>query len=170
MIYKEYFKAAQRHRETCEFLLGKLNDKQEYIPVPSQTKILQNIYYLSGYIIECIISYTFFNVIEYDDNKSIYELDHNNSFGYSFHKYFKEHSNSANELRIDEIRKRGGNISSQIPIVGDVDVEEITKQMYVQWDAKSRYTITHLDFEVNQVNVSKFYTLASEIYIKMKKI
>jgi hypothetical protein len=125
---------------------------------------------LSGYIIECIVSYTFFNVIEYDANKSIYELDQNNAFGYSFHKFFKEHSNSANKLRIDEIRKRAGNISSQIPIVGDVDIEELTKQMYMQWDAKARYTITHLDFEVNQVNVSKFYTLASEIYIKMKKI
>ena len=170
MIYREYFNAAQRHRETCDYLIKKIKDPQEYIEVPCQKKILQNIYYLSGYIIECIISYTFFSVINYDIKKSVYDLDDNNSFSYKFHIFFKDHSINSNELRIEEIRKRGGSLSSEIPIIGDVVVEEITKKMYFQWNSKSRYTTTHLDFEVNQVNVIKFFTLASDIYLKMKKI
>lgn len=170
MVYKDYFKAAQRHRETCEYLINKLKDKQEFIDVSCQNKLLQNIYYLSGYVIECIISYSFFNIISYDSNKSVYELDNNNPHGYTFYKYFKEHSKSANNLRLEEIRKRGGNISSTIPIIGEKEVDENIKLMYEQWDAKSRYSNSHLSFVINEVNVFSFFILADEIYTKIRKI
>jgi hypothetical protein len=170
MNYTEYFKAAQRHRETCEYLIRKLSDSQEGIDVHLQEKLLNNIYYLSGYVIECIISYSFFNIINYDKTKSVYDLDINNPYQYTFHKYFREHSKSANELRIDEIRKRGGNIPSTIPIIGDENVDKNLKKMYDQWDAKSRYTTSHLTFTIDQNNAKKFFTLANEIYTKIRKI
>lgn len=170
MNYKEYYKAAQRHRETCEYLINKLKDTQECIEIPKQIKLLQNIYYLSGYVIECIISYSFFNVISYDTTKSVYDLEKYNSYGYSFNKYFREHSKSANELRIEEIRKRGGTLSSTIPIIGEGTVHKTTKLMYEQWDAKSRYTISHLTFNIDQSNVNNFFMLANDIYIKIRKL
>jgi hypothetical protein len=170
MNYKEYYKAAQRHRETCEYLINKLNDRQEYIDVHRQKKLLQNIYYLSGYVIECIISYSFFNIICFDNKKSVYDLENHNCYGYSFQKYFREHSKIANDLRIEEIRKRGGNIPSSLPIIGEKVVDEITKKMYEQWDAKSRYTNIHLTFELDRNNVFKFFNLANEIYTNIQKI
>lgn len=170
MKYEDYLKAAKRHRETCDYLLKRVSDPQDFIDVPLKGKLLQNIYYLSGYVIECIISHSFFNVIDYDKSRSVYELDRNNPYNYTFHKYFKEHSNIANQLRIDEIRKRGGNLTTNIPIIGDVNVEDAIKSMYEEWDAKSRYSSAHLSFEINQVNVINFYKLANDIYINMRKI
>lgn len=170
MTYKEYYKAAQRHRETCEYLISKLKDTQECIDVHRQNKLLQNVYYLSGYVIECIISYSFFNVINYDNTKSVYELEKNNPYGYTFNKYFREHSKSANELRIEEIRRRGGSLSSTIPIIGEATVDVTTKLMYEQWDAKSRYTNSHLTFNIDQANVNNFFILANDIYTKIRKI
>lgn len=170
MNYKEYYKAAKRHRETCEYLLNKLKDRQECIDIHLQKKLMQNVYYLSGYVIECIISYTFFKIICFDVSKSVYDLENHNCYGYTFYKYFREHSKSANELRVEEIRKRGGNISSTIPIIGEGTVDDITKLMYEQWDAKSRYTNGHLSFEVDYNNVTNFYKLANEIYTKIQNI
>jgi hypothetical protein len=170
LLHEDYLKAAKRHRETCEYLVSKINDSKEYIDVPRQEKIIHNIYYLSGYIIECIVSYTFFEVISYDKTKSVYELDSNNSHGYTFHKYFKEHSNKANDLKIDQIRLRGGNLSSTIPIIGSANVEPIENQMYEEWNARARYSMNHLKFVIDKNSVTKFFNLASNIYTKMKKI
>ena len=170
MVYKEYLEAAKRHRETCEFLISKLNDRTDFIDVRRQEKLIHNIYYLSGYIIECIISYTFFNVIEYDKNRSVYDLEYHNNFGYTFHSYFKEHSVKANEKRIDVIRLRGGTLPTKIPIVGNVAINEEEKKMYETWDAKVRYTKTHLEFNLNINNVSSFFNLASSVYVNMKNI
>lgn len=170
MVYKDYLKAAKRHRETCDYLIKKLKDSQEIIDVHLQNKLLQNIYYLSGYVIECIISYSFFNIINYNKEESVFALEKNNQYGYRFDMYFKEHSKTANTLRIDEIRKRGGNISSTIPIIGEVEVDDITKTMYDEWDAQSRYSISHLSFDINHASVNNFFTLANEIYLKMQRI
>jgi len=170
MIYKDYINAAKRHRETCEYLIKKVKDPQEFIDIHLEEKLLQNIYYLSGYVIECIVCYSFFNIINYDRTKSVYSLAENNPYGYKFDKYFREHSKTANELRIEEIRKRGGNLSSTIPIIGEEEVDKITKAMYDEWDAKSRYTISHLSFRINRVSVNNFFDVANEIYIKMRKI
>ncbi len=170
MIYEEYHSAAKRHRETCGFLINKLKDKKEAIDPHLQKKLLQNIYYLSGYIIECIISYSFFRIICYDKQKSVYELDKHNCHGYIFNKYFREHSKVANDLRIEEIRKRGGTIPSQIPIFGNKSVDDTTRLMYEKWDSKVRYTTSHLTFDIDQNNVFSFFNLANEIYTNIQKI
>ncbi len=56
MNNKKYRIAAKRHLDTCEYMLDYL-DKISYADAYSKENILIDIYYLSGYIIECIVSY-----------------------------------------------------------------------------------------------------------------
>lgn len=60
-IAKQYIQAAQRHKYVCEKLLNlpeldSLRNGEVSILDSSQEKILTNIYYLSGYVIECACS------------------------------------------------------------------------------------------------------------------
>lgn len=52
----DYRKAAQRHLETCEYMLDHL-DQIEPADNYEESNILMDIYYLSGYIIECASSF-----------------------------------------------------------------------------------------------------------------
>ncbi|UEQ78196.1 hypothetical protein [Chryseobacterium arthrosphaerae] len=50
---KTFKRAAQRHYITCSHLLEKI----EYTQKDKQPHVITNIYYLSGYILECIFKY-----------------------------------------------------------------------------------------------------------------
>lgn len=170
MKYKEYEKAAKRHNVTCRFLIKKIYDPHEFdINPDDEAKLILNIYYLTGYIIENIISYSLFKVINYDKNKSVYDLDDKNR-GIKFNTHFRKHSEGSNKAKIDFIRNFGGVISSSIPIIGDKKVAGELMEMYSKWDATIRYTDSHLGFEINRNKVNDFYKLALEIYTNLRKI
>ena len=59
MDTNDFKHAADRHYRTCVFLLDKLySQKKRSNPVkPSNREISSNVYYLSGYIVECIFKY-----------------------------------------------------------------------------------------------------------------
>lgn len=163
MDYKDYLFAARRHRATCDFLLKEISDTSNTIHIEIQKKILQNVYYLSGYIIECALSYTVFKIIKYDRKKSVYDYD-------KFDHFFRKHSFKSNQRKIDIITEKGGVIPSEIPIIGNKKVEDIEKEMYDTWDADARYLRSYPNFELNVINVKKFFTLSSDIYVKLNKI
>ena len=78
MKYAEYKESAIRHLQTCKYMTKYLN----YVFTPKEKfRILCNIYYLGGYVIEGILCYTIFYLIKYDLNKSVYDLkDFNKEF------------------------------------------------------------------------------------------
>jgi hypothetical protein len=164
MIYKDYQYAAKRHIATCKFLLESIEDTRNTIDIHDQGKILQNTYYLAGYIIECAISHTYFKVIKYDRNKSVYECK-------KFSNYIRnDHSFKHNKPVIEEINKLGGSIPAEIPIIGKKKVDAVEYQMYKGWNAQARYIRVYNDFDLNGVNVRKFFNLASDIYRGLNKI
>lgn len=164
MIYKEYKKASQRHFGTCDFLLREIKDPMNTMDIHLQKKILANIYYLSGYMIECGLSYAFFSVINYDAAKSVYDLDSNNSFGYTFEDYIRKHGYTYNDRKIQVILARGGQKASEIERITKLAPNEpLLHQMYNSWNTKARYTTQHLAFDLNRNNVEEFFNLAKEV-------
>jgi len=103
MIYKEYLKASQRHLQVCKCLMsrclknGESNNKSSNSKLSktlngkstigvkrkssthqeekfSEKYILSEIYYLSGYVIECIVNYGLFYILDYDEHKDVTKL------------------------------------------------------------------------------------------------
>lgn len=170
MVYKEYLIAAKRHRETCQQIFGILKDSKGYLDASTKQKLLINTFYLSGYVIECIVSYAFFKVINYKDNYDVYDLDKNNSNGYKFSILFSDHNYNTAEKKFEIIRLKGGVLSSSTPLIGDVKVENDILQLFKEWNTKVRYTTQNISIELNQINVQNFFELADSVYIKLNRI
>ena len=54
-----YKDAAQRHLHVCRILLEQLNDPKIIANVNKYQNVLAELYYLSGYIVECTINYKY---------------------------------------------------------------------------------------------------------------
>lgn len=75
MTYPEYKTAAERHLETCWQIVEKLNQYEEKAKYNnlngqeerSQNFLLSNLYYLSGYMLECLYNYA---VCKYEDRRT----------------------------------------------------------------------------------------------------
>jgi hypothetical protein len=163
MKYKQYEKAAKRHRATCDNLLKIVEDGfigNKPIEQHEKDKMLENIYYLSGYVVECILSFKYFQLIKYNKNNSVYDFN-------DFKTYFSTHSKAP---VIELIRERGGVKVNQIPIVGNIKLKQIEKDMYEHWKTKVRYTTIDLPFDVNLPNVFVFYSLCNKIYLTARDL
>lgn len=69
MYYKEYVKSAYRHLSTCKQLM---RDIQKGKSTPAdRTHWLCEVYYLSGYVLECMLSYVLF--YRYNDHVDKHE-------------------------------------------------------------------------------------------------
>ena len=83
MFYTDYKDAAERHLETCYNLVEKLNifeDKKQKggistLESKTQMNLLSNLYYLSGYMFECLYNYAICKKGLVPDNLSIRDLD-----------------------------------------------------------------------------------------------
>jgi hypothetical protein len=169
MKYSEYEKAAKRHRETCNILLELHKDgfigSATLLP-EQKTKMLHNVYYLSGYIIECIFSYKFFDLMGYDKNRSIRDLNQDQD-GFKFHNVFATHRM---DTVINYIGENGGTKVDAIPIVGRKGIEDIEQKMFDEWKTEVRYTIKNLTFPLTFKNVKAFYDLSDSIYKQTRKL
>lgn len=141
MIFDEYNEACKRHVQACESLL---RDMKEYSE-KKQKRILQEAYYLAGYIFECIYKYAIYALIEYDPKESVNDL---NKDGLTFKKHIKKHDFSI--LR-DELDTRiGGNI----PFIKTKEgIEKEIIDLYEKWDPKFRYEANPA---VNEEKVRRF--------------
>jgi len=66
MQYEEYKTASERHLETC-LSLKQLIETNSITDFKKKNEILSNIYYLSGYVIECIVNYGILTHIRFDE-------------------------------------------------------------------------------------------------------
>lgn len=81
MIYREYLSAASRHLTTCQLMMMELKKIQKSKKQESKSLKL-DIYYISGYIIETLISYSFFASINWKSDIEDSPL---------YNKSFKQH-------------------------------------------------------------------------------
>jgi hypothetical protein len=127
MLFDEYKKASKRHMMSCESLLKNL---ELYSP-QKREHILQEVYYLTGYIFECIYKYALFALIDYDPTEPVEELKQDDL---SYGKHIKTHKFSVLKGELDK------RIPVPIPFVNSDDgIEKEIKDLYREWDPKFRY-------------------------------
>lgn len=69
MKYIEFFQAAKRHLETCRQLKEDIENNRGNEP-----ELLQDLYYLGGYVVECIYKYAIFKEIGFPDTQDVKQL------------------------------------------------------------------------------------------------
>lgn len=167
MQYSEYLNSARKHQYTCQEILNTLQGIKQTTGVEkSKRKQLQlNLYYLSGYIIECSIKYAIYHLLSYDRKKCVKQLDQD---GISFKKDIKHHKfdKYADYLRV---RQPGILLIDDIPNI-EKDVISISKL----WDAEVRYWFNDIDDnnkkKLSEKNIIQFFKLATNLMKQVERI
>jgi hypothetical protein len=69
MKYIEFFHAAKRHLETCRQLKSDIENNRG-----NELELLQNLYYLGGYVVECVYKYAIFKEIGFPNTNDVRQL------------------------------------------------------------------------------------------------
>lgn len=161
MTYKEFLNAARKHLATCKVLRDILEESinTNNVDVAKNKQLTINLYYLSGYIIECSVKYGIYVCLDYDRNHDIMSLD---TAGISFSRNIKHHRF---DRYVDHLNRK---ISGITLIDNKAGISNEVKKLYNNWDAEVRYCYNeipekfkHCD-EVN--HVINFSYKAEEIF------
>jgi len=171
MVYLDYKEAAERHLETCFELVQaiiKLENKKNTGSLSSsdtkrQTHILENLYYLSGYMLECLYGYAMCKQDSYPQTDEVKDLDNASPGTYKLcYKSNKkpvnkqnvqyslerpQHRMSLSELSFFDDASNGYQIAinQNIPLVhGNRTLSNINIQkLFENWSAYERYKFNH---------------------------
>ncbi len=152
MVYKDFLNAARKHKYTCEVICDNLNKTNTN--KTEQKYLLLNLYYLSGYIIECIVKYAIYDLVGYDKKEDVKKL---NEKGLNYNTHIKYHKF---EKYTEHLRR---NISGSIPLIyikKNIDNQVI--QLYKEWDADVRYSYDLRNKD--EQHYIQFYEYSVEIY------
>jgi hypothetical protein len=161
MTYKEYLNAARKHKNTCEIIKNALLAMNS-LPNKDIGRIKRltiNLYYLSGYIIECSVKYGIYTTLRYDKNSDICAL---NSQGVTYSDHIKHHKFNK---YVDKLNMNFGGIKL---IDNKAGVSKEVKKLYNGWDAEVRYCYSEIPERFkycdNLEHVIKFNENAEEIF------
>ncbi|RLC19918.1 MAG: hypothetical protein DRI57_06015 [Deltaproteobacteria bacterium] len=159
MIYKDYLKAARKHKITCEVIAEKLNEeKRQKSPDSDKLKSLMlNLYYLSGYVIECMVKYGIYNSISYGDKDDVRDL---NKRGLTYDTHIRHHPF---ERYTEHLLHNMPNKNIRIPLIKDArGIPKETVNVYKEWNAEIRYSYNN--FKYKEIHYMEFYKYAKEIF------
>jgi len=181
MIYSDYKDAAERHIEVCLQLVNVIEQiqKKEQIAVLSpreqldKRKILANLYYLSGYIIECSYNCAIYTCIGWTStvtslkaNSTTYNVScwQDSSAAFVIRRSgsgIKQHQLSGNMNFFQTVVPIVA--ANQIPLIGYDIFGRVCYDLFDNWNAEVRYLIApsvNLDYDP----VFDFYFLSVEVY------
>jgi hypothetical protein len=130
MKYKDYLKAARKHEYTCDVIYDKIASNTCNAEI--KKSLLLNMYYISGYTIECIVKYGIYDLAGYDKDKDVKKLDTGRLKYETNIKHHKFERYTEHLIRY---------ISRPIPLISDkVGVDKEVIDLYKAWDAEVRYS------------------------------
>ena len=178
--YSDYITAAQRHLLTCDYLVKclKLPDNLSHKPLNSgyRNHILRNIYYLSGYTIECIVNYAIYQSVNdsrprhnritmvnqlYEPSLSLVYKDRSRGgFQYviAWHN-FQENMKVLNILATAKF--------ASIPVIGQRIYPanwSSLSNLFDNWKPQVRYT----NISFSEDDIIEFYNLSAAIYTNVR--
>jgi hypothetical protein len=167
MYYSEYLNAARKHLLSCRVINKEI---QEIITKPSgqidesKLRLLTlNLYYLSGYIIECSVKYGIYGVLEYDRTKCIKNLN----YPYASYDTHIKHHKFKRYVDIFNAKKSG-----LILIDDTTSIGKEVKHLYSMWDAEIRYFAKvippHYKNANNYTFVKSFYECSEIIFTTIR--
>jgi hypothetical protein len=192
MVADDYRNAAERHLEVCETLENILNNyhakEKSGISLSSREskekqQIFEDLYYLTGYIIECSYCSAILKCISWEEEAK--ELRHNNNdykVSYRHHsladfvftvdknKYAgaKPHQLSASGfLDFFKSESRLTSVRHPIPLLTEtLPHDRVCFNLFDNWNAEIRYKV---EVNLNYDSVSDFLLLAFEVFEGLKK-
>lgn len=165
--YFEYLNSARKHQYTCEELLNALQGIEQTSGVgrSRRKQLLLNLYYLSGYIVECSIKYAIYHLVSYDRKKCVRQLDQD---GISFQHNIKHHKF---EMYAEHLRVRHPGMLL-IDDISDVDKDVLFISRL--WDAEVRYWFNDIaeshKKKLTERNVIQFFNLATGLLKQVERI
>jgi len=155
--YLEFRKSAYRHFEICEKMLQKLV-KADDCSLAGKSQVIQEIYYLSGYIIECTLKFVLFSHVGYKPNRSIYEYKDKDWKNHDFHKL---------ALILSELNVK---FSQDIPILGSrYGISNDILRLYNDWSTDYRYiSNSSLQIELVEGYLSSIKEIKKKLFNQFK--
>ncbi len=124
MDYRQYLRSAERHLQTCRQLLVKYNSVSD---ANSKSYLLDEVYYLSGYILESSLIYAFFNHIRYTSD--IYLSEH------YYINCFMTHRIQTKYLYMTQ----RSCVIRDLIFVSRSHTSKVLQDLFNNWDVKYRY-------------------------------
>jgi hypothetical protein len=136
MKYIEYLNAARKHHNTCVIIKEALTLVKASSKDAARSKQLtQNLYYMSGYIIECSVKYGIYASLGYDKNSDITNL---NVRGVTYKSHIKQHRF---KNYVDCLNKS----ISGIKLIDDKSgISQEVISLYNNWDVDIRYCYSEI--------------------------
>jgi len=126
---------------------------------PNIKLLTLNLYYISGYVIECSLKYGIYVCIGYDKNACVKQL---NTTEVAYNKQIKNHRYS----RYEDIFK--SKYSGVILVDNKANIPQPVKNLYSNWDADIRYCCNDIPEKFkhsdNKEYVLEFFKYAEEIF------
>lgn len=185
--YKDYRTAAERHLMTCKYLIECIQLPENIQHKPSaqlfRKKLLNNIYYLSGYTIESIVNFAIYECVNQSSSshkikfvnelcvpkhRLIFSKEHfqtkrplNDTTSYLY--VIKYHKFMINYKVLSSLASANPNFD-KIPVIGGKTFPTYwtayLQKMFNTWDAQSRYT----EVNFSETQIVEFFNLSSDIY------
>jgi hypothetical protein len=126
MQYKEFRTAAHRHLISCE----KMCEKLSQITNPIEKRgLIAEIYYLSGYIVETLLSYAIFSVASRDIQRKPIELHPDYENGFKTHDF---------QAKIHFALTHGCNFNGLL-FISERHSNKRIRKMFNEWKVEMRY-------------------------------
>ncbi len=180
MLYTEYRTAADKHLKTCIAILDAIDrldqlDNSSLIINKYKQECIHNLYYLSGYILEAISTYSVYKHYSWTPNRSVKNKDtsFSNRTGFSFssrhgYSYFVErHGFQTNQFEV--LRLCFSN--SRIPFIdSSITVSPQCQTLFRLWKAELRYHAANNHASVNENAVREFVSVTNQVYNSLLQI
>lgn len=193
MNFKDYQLASLKHLTTCKVMLDYVNsltnDANEIVNTDGKkTALLHNLFYLSGYTLECIVNYSILKHYKWPNSDSVYVTNHkfSNKCQVAFYEntprmvnmavvsgvytfYFSGHNFQRNMQVLQKIFS-----SSKIPFIDKtVVVDKDLMNLYINWKVEIRYNHQNTNYSsvaLSVDNVTRFVTLTETVYNSLMKL
>ncbi len=154
MFFKEFLETAKRFSHTCSIINKKIGDLGiREIRTAESRYLFHNLYYLSGYVIECSFKYGIYALYRYPPTKDVKELDlrdlsYKNNIQHHRFNVYEDYLLAKLPGSLRDLKKKSFALGK-------------TKELFNKWDGPVRY-----HFELGAFSSSdylEFYKFANQV-------
>lgn len=144
MKYPDYLMSAKRHNKACRVLQDRIEMYREQGVEDENIKFLVlNMYYLSGYIVECSLKYKIYELFGYSINAEVDDQAECAKVGINYKRQIKLHCFSRLQNLLD----------SKLSDISHLSEIDTVGQLLKDWNPEKRYE----NFEIAYQDVQNFY-------------
>jgi len=184
MIYTDYQLAAAKHLNTCNSILDSLYrlsrlDNSALLVSRYNQEAFHNVYYLSGYTLESIATYSIYKHFRWNPGTSVKRFDRSfsNSCQFNFYPHpnylFSAKSHIFQNNQFEVLRREFSN--SRIEFIDtSVRVNNNMRSLFNLWKAEIRYHQPSSPYlnnnAISEIDIREFVTITENIYNSLLQI